>query len=397
MIILDEDKLQRAHKKLLEALRNNKYLSKEDLVTETGYQGIDRRISDLNNQFGYNIVRIRQNGINKYRLIDDDYEDDTDTSDDEDEYGTIKYEATRKSIKDVDEALKSYYETIRKARKEANPIKQDKTTLSKDKESLVIVNSDWHFGKKVLNEYGKEVYNSQIAHERLGKFYSNTKKLIKHILGSTEIDEIVLACVGDLIDGESIYSGQIYHIDEYLTGQVENATRALWKQVEILQDEFNVPVRLETVVGNHGRGHSNYEGMTNFDALVELNIGIIRDITKNKSLILPEGNNLKDRITDVRGHRLLLRHYAPPQIETPAAFKRYAGWLEIYKYDCLISGHFHSPKLSYFQSRPIIRNGSLIGDDEYSRELGYTAKPAQFIFGIGDRRIPTFSYALDMI
>lgn len=393
---MDEDKLQRAHKKLLEALRDNKFMSKEQMIAETGYPGIDRRISDLNNQFGYNIAKIKQNGVYKYTLVEDAEEVDS-TEVDEEEYGNITYEVSKKSIKDVDEALKNYYKLIRDAKKETKPIKNEQYKLSKDKESLVIVNSDWHFGKKVLDEYGKEVYNSQIAHDRLDTFYRNTKKLIKHIINSTEIDEIVLTCIGDLIDGESIYSGQIYHIDEYLTGQVENATRALWKQIEILQDEFHVPVRLESVVGNHGRGHANYEGMTNFDSLVELNLGILRDITKNSQLIIPEGHNMKERITNVRGHKLLLRHYAPNQIETPAAFKRYAGWLEIYKYDCLISGHFHSPKISYFQTRPIIRNGSLIGDDEYSRELGYTAKPTQIIFGVNEKRIPTFSYTLDMM
>ena len=111
---------------------------------------------------------------------------------------------------------------------------------------------------------------------------------------------------------------------------------------------------------------------------------------------MPESHNLKERITTVRGHKLFLRHYAPNQIETPAAFKRYAGWLEIYDYDCLISGHFHSPKISYFQKRPVIRNGSLIGDDEYARELGYTANPCQVIFGVSEKRIPTFCYTLDM-
>jgi hypothetical protein len=389
--------LQRAHEKVIKALSENDCLSNEELIELTGYKGPSKRISELNNWFGYKIVTVKDGDISKYKMLEEGYtESIDDTPIDEDEYSKIKYQTSQKNIKDVQDALKGYYDIIRKAKKETMQIKTNPISTNSSNESLVILNSDWHFGKRVLDEYGKEIYNTKIADQRLEQYYANIKKLIKHILNSSNIDEIVLANLGDLIDGESIYQGQIFHLDEYLTKQVELATRAMWKQIEILQDAFNVPIRLESVVGNHGKGHAGYEGMTNFDSLVELNLGIIRDVCKNKDVTIGDGHSLKERIISVRNNKILLRHYAPNQIETSAAFKRYAGWLEIFKFKCLLSGHFHSPMISYFQTRPIIRNGSLIGDDEYSRELGYTAKPSQIIFGVSDKRIPTFSYTLDM-
>ena len=329
-------------------------------------------------------------------MAEEDKEEDTEQEEDE-EYSDITFEVTKKRIKDAQDAISGYYDMVRKARKDTEEIKTSKIKYEKDNETLLLLNSDWHIGKKVLDEYGNEVYNTNLAQDRLQKFYQNLRKLIKHITNSVNIDEIVICNIGDIVDGESIYEGQIFHIDEYLSKQVEIATREKIKQVEILQNDFGVPIREEFVVGNHGKGHSNYEGMTNFDSLVHLNLGLIRDISKNKDWIINGGHIQKDKMIDVRGHRVLMRHWAPSQVETSAAFKRYSGWLNIYKYDAMLTAHFHSPKVSYFQQRPIIRNGCIMGDDEYSRELGYTAKPCQIVMGVSDKRLPTFLYTLDMM
>ena len=388
-------KIQRAHEKILDALQNDDYLSADELRKMTGYEGITQRISELNNVYNYKIMKKKIDDVTKYRLLEDEQEEIDDEEDDK--YKDISFEVSKKRVKDAQDAISSYYKIVKEARKDTKEIKVDKIDLKSDNETLILMNSDWHIGKKVIDEYGKEVYNTQLAQERLGKFYSNLRKLVKHIANSTTIDEIVIANIGDLVDGESIYEGQIFHIDEYLSKQVEIATREKLKQTEILQDDFGVPIREEFVVGNHGKGHASYEGMTNFDSLVHLNLGIIRDISKNKNWTINNGHHQKDRMIDVRGHKILMRHWAPSQSETAAAFKRYSGWLNIYKYDAMLTAHFHSPKVSYFQQRPIIRNGCIMGDDEYSRELGYTAKPCQIVMGVSNKRFPTFLYTLDMI
>ena len=377
-------------------MEGNEYLSADELTELIGYKGITQRISELRDIYGYKIEKVRVNGNLKYHLHSEETIDEEEEEED-DKYSDISYEVSKRNIKDTQEAITKYYDTIRKVRKEVKETKPREITLKRNNESIIILNSDWHIGKKVTNEYGKEVYNTEIARKNLEKYYHNLRKLIGHIVNSVTIDEIVIANIGDLVDGETIYEGQFDNLDEYLDRQIEIATREKYKQVSILQDDFGVPIREEYVVGNHGRPHGNFQGMTNFDSLVHLNEQIISDITNNKDLTVCKHHQLKDRVIDVRGHNILMRHWAPSQTETPAAFRRYGGWLNIYNYDAMLTAHYHSPKLSYFQRRPIIRNGCIFGDDDFARELGYTADPCQVVLGVSDKRLPTFLYTLDMI
>jgi len=381
--------MQRAHEKILDALKENESLSMNELQDITGYKGISQRISELIDTYGYDIQKVKINGIYKYSLGNFNANDESDEED-------IEFAVSPKRIKDAQEVISKYYKMIKLVKKDIPKVEKKEISLKKNNESLVILNSDWHIGKKT-EENGREIYNTQIARQNLNKLFTNLRRLIHHILSSVELDEIVICNIGDLVDGECIYQGQIERIDEYLDKQIEIATREKYKQVTILQDEFGVPIREYYVVGNHGKGHQMYQGITNFDSLVHLNEQIIRDITDNTDLYICPNHQLKTRLFSIRGHRILMRHWAPPQTETSSAFRRYSGWLDIYNYDGMFTAHFHSPKISYFQKRPIIRNGSIVGDDDYSKELGYTSRPSQIVMGISNKRFPTFIYTLDIV
>ena len=43
------------------------------------------------------------------------------------------------------------------------------------------------------------------------------------------------------------------------------------------------------------------------------------------------------------------------------------------------------------------KTSSIVGDDEYAHELGYTTRPSQIILGCSAKRFPTFIYTLDML
>ena len=380
-----------AHEKILDALRKSEEpLTQYDLSDITGYapNGIRARISELINFFGYNIETIRlDNGQYAYILPEEPKDED------------LEVAFTHRKIKETKEAISKYYRILREARSNIKKSKISEVKLKPHNESLVVLNSDFHIGKKVLDENTGEItFNSDIAIKRLNLLMGrNLKKLIEHILSSSNLDEIVILNIGDLIDGESIYYQQQHHIDRFLAEQIELATRIKWEILESLWNEFEIPIREEFVVGNHGKGHSEWEGITNFDAMVHLNLGILRDIVGNENLTIGDSPNSRVKLVDVRGHKVLMRHYAPQQIETASAFRKYAGWLNIYDYDCVVTGHFHSPAIAYFQGRPIIRNGSIVGEDEYSRELGRTSSPSQVVFGVSDKRLPTFLYVVDML
>lgn len=381
-----------AHEKILEALKNSEEpLNQYDLSEITGYSanGIRARISELNNFFGYRIESVKlEDGTVGYYLP----ERDNDGS----EYPIV---ITQRRAKETKLAINKYARMIDEIRKEVKIRKTKRPKLKPNHESLVILNSDFHIGKRVVDEStGHVTFDSKIAIKRIKRLMGeNLDKLIEHILSSSELDEIVILNIGDLVDGEAIYYLQHQHIDKYLGEQIEIATRVKWSLIESLWNEFGIPIREEFVVGNHGKGHADYEGMTNFDSLIHLNLGILRDISGNENITIGDSPNAKNKIVTIRNHNILMRHYAPQQVETASAFRKYAGWLNIYNYDAIVTGHFHSPSIAYFQGRPIIRNGSIVGEDEYSRELGRTSNPSQIVFGISDKRLPTFIYVVDML
>ena len=384
--------MQPSHRRILAILDDGAIHHKSEFLKFMSKDGLRGRLSELRKD-GYKIWRVNENGVPEYNASFFKMFSYPKRDSDEDDLG-IKI--INRKIKGTQDAIQKYYDLLKDARKDIKEIKPRKITLEKNNENLVILNSDWHIGKKI-EENGEVIYDTNKAKENLEKFTNNLRSLIGHILNSVDLDAIDIVNIGDLIDGEEIYQGQIENIDEYLDKQIEIGTRQKYKQAEKLQDDFGIPVTEHYVVGNHGKGHSGGEWLSNFDSLIHLNEQIIRDIAGNKELHICENHRLETRLINIRGHKILMKHWAPSQTETSSAFKRYSGWLNIYNYDGMFTAHYHNPKISYFQKKPIIRNGCIFGDDDYSKELGYTSNPSQIVLGISNKRFPTYIYTLDMV
>jgi hypothetical protein len=78
------------------------------------------------------------------------------------------------------------------------------------------------------------------------------------------------------------------------------------------------------------------------------------------------------------------------QCDTANAKAKYGGWLDIHQYDFMCFGHFHHWGINTFNNRPIFRNGSLGGGDDYSEGFGSYDQPCQLIFGVTPDQVCTF-------
>jgi len=274
-------------------------------------------------------------------------------------------------------------------------LEADASPVSSDKESIVIMLSDLHIGKVVENE-GIDVYNTEIALKRIEELTQGIQRVIDHARKGTQIDEVVVLCLGDLVDNEAIYHSHAHHIDSHVALQVKNTTRALWRMITTLAETEGIDkVRVLCVRGNHGRsgaigGHED----SNFDTIVHDGLEW-SSILHGDSRITVSSRYSQFNIAEVKGHRILMRHEAPAHADTSAAKSRISGWLDLHSPIAAITyGHLHHPSISTYNDRYLFMNGSLVGGDDLSERMAVGNAPTQLLFGVTRKRLPSFIYPI---
>ena len=248
------------------------------------------------------------------------------------------------------------------------------------KESICVFLSDLHLGKLILDEQDKTLvlFNKEIAKIRL-------LNLLGHVTEQTrnkEIDVVVVFLGGDILDGEEIYQTQASHIEFTTTEQVQFAVEMLWLFAKGLRHGMgrDVPVRFICCPGNHGRVSRYVDELTNWDQIIYMMLQIMTSLDKDKiSVEFPETRQFITGI--VKGKKVLLRHRAK-RGTSPSPVSQWQSWLLQHDFDIGLSGHWHTPAVEYVQDKPIFRNGSLCGKDDFAESLGLGDGPSQWIFGI---------------
>ena len=293
--------------------------------------------------------------------------------------------------------LRSYVDTIQKIKKEVGLPKKDNINalMTPEGESIVIMLSDLHIGKEIINEDGDVLFNTSIAMEKIASIKERILTLIAHARSSTNIDEIVVLMIGDMVDNESIYDSQAHHIDSFVAEQVKNGTKALWDMLVDLSGLDNIKqVRVCCVRGNHGRTGGFGHEASNWDNVVYDNLELVNNICTEIDNISINTNYANFNSINVRGHKILIRHEAPVGADTSAQKAKYAGWFDVHKADAVCYGHFHHWGVMTYNDRPIFRNGSLPGADDLAERIAVTNSPAQMLYGVTEKRIPSFIYPI---
>lgn len=251
------------------------------------------------------------------------------------------------------------------------------TPVASNELSLVLLLSDWHFGK-VVEQEDTITYNRQIRRARV-------EQVIQKVLQfkesqKDEIDELVIGVLGDMADGSEIYPAQGYHQEETSLKQGVSAAELLWQVLITMSGEFK-NVRMHCVPGNHGRASKTSPADQNWDYLIYLQLYRMAQMLNNPGLQVQYKYD-KWIDTEVKGRKLHLRHKAPPQAETAAAFKKFSGYHDRHKFDIMCYGHLHHPALAWHQDRPLVMCGSLIGSDDLSEEIAVQCRPMQVMFTV---------------
>ena len=272
-------------------------------------------------------------------------------------------------------------DSVKSAAKEINKIKiasGKKAKKSKKKKGMTkeLLLSDIHFGKLTGS------FNLEILKERLDEVVHATISEIERDSKEYNIDEIIVAFLGDIIENYSM------HVLESAKGcefgnakQIHEALKTLFSKVIVPINNLGIPMRVVGVTGNHDRDGTQRTmhdpGEENFTYVIYNAIKDFAEVAglKNIEFVIPKE---PWAIIDIYGNNVLYEHYdnckSPDRKALEAHMTKRAHQLDTL-IDYMRGGHFHEP--TSFKNGRIQINGCLTGNDSFASVLGFNGEASQ--------------------
>jgi predicted phosphodiesterase len=271
---------------------------------------------------------------------------------------------------------------------------QDKVDVKGD--TLVIHLTDLHAGKIVKNQEGELIYNEEIFRNRINRLCEQTLKLLdNNISKGVPIRDVVILLTGDLANGEGIYATQAYEQEIAPPAQVMLVVDVLTKLITSLLKR-NLPVRVFGIRGNHGRTGKDTDIASNWDLMIyEILDFWAKLVLKNPKLQIKFAET--EYLTfDIRGHKFMIRHIAPEQVDSPAGRVKINEWARQHNVEAICYGHYHHAGIFDCDNVRVFRGGSTVGGDSLSDSMAKHSEPIQLVFGVNEARVSTFIYLVDL-
>ena len=257
-------------------------------------------------------------------------------------------------------------------------VKSTKTTKKGKKAVLELLLSDLHIGKKT------ETYNFDVARRRLVELRDVFLYELEQAETKYQIDMIVIAMLGDIIE-----SFEMHGLQSAVTAEAVTPVQVV-KAVEIIFIEILRPIAqqghkivIPAVCGNHDRvlkdKPMNQPGQESITWIIYNMLAILCETTglHNIEFIIP---NRSWCIIDILGHKVLYEHADKSmRLERKSVNDKIAARQT--QSGVIISffrfGHFH--EFVQFGRGKAICNGTPVTDDGFSLELGFDSDAGQAI------------------
>jgi predicted phosphodiesterase len=271
---------------------------------------------------------------------------------------------------------------------------QDKVDIKGD--TLAIHITDLHAGKIVKDQEGHFIYNEDIFRTRMNRLCEQTLKLLdKNISKGVPITDVVLLLTGDLANGEGIYATQAYEQEIAPPAQVMLVIDVLTKLIASLLKR-NLPVRVYGIRGNHGRTGKDTDVASNWDLMIyEILDFWAKLVLKNPKLQIKFAET-EHLVFDIRGHKFMIRHICPEQVDSPAGRVKINEWARQHNVEAICYGHYHHAGIFDCDNVRVFRGGSTVGGDSLSDSMAKHSEPIQLVFGVNEQRVSTFIYLVDL-
>lgn len=239
--------------------------------------------------------------------------------------------------------------------------------FAKGEKAGILCISDVHYGivfKNFLNEYSPE-----IAQERLEKL---TQKVIEYGL-KEGINDLYVANLGDMIAG-MIHLQIRLESRENVVQQTMSVAELLAGMLDALSKHFNV--YYYDCLDNHSRVDVNKDTSVAMESYTFFIPWYLKARLKdNPNVFINDAELDSDLITfDVFGYRVIGVH---GHKDKPAEIVKQLSCLTRRNYDLAIMGHRHHFSADEQQGTVILSNGSLMGTDNYAKDLRVSSHASQ--------------------
>jgi hypothetical protein len=268
----------------------------------------------------------------------------------------------RNAKKFYDENLENWLRALTEVKARRTDVSN--TVVGDETNALCLLLSDTHLGKVT------PTYDVAIAKERILSIGDKVGEILL-----SDVGQIVLLLGGDMVDGEDVYAHQAHTLELPVIEQSKQVAGTLWELITSLR-AFGIDVVVETCPGNHGRASKTADTKTNWDNVVYILLETIAQTYKDPGIKVR--TSFEDfNLVQVLDKRILMHHYGTKHAGTSAMQCRMAGWQQIFDWDFMVSGHYHRWSVESVLGHLMMKNGSLVGDDDLTWKLGYTEPPRQ--------------------
>jgi len=298
-----------------------------------------------------------------------------------------KYKLVAQELKEA-KAMNGIFDVLRSAK--ILQIKSVRSGLIKEATAVALL-SDTHLAETVHieNVNGKNQYDRKIAKARIEMFFVNLVKLINIFSKESQINNLVLALLGDFINGqlreEAMENNSIQPMDEYL-----EAKSILSAGIRYLIDNTDLNIVIPCHSGNHARITKKINVSTEASNSLEYVLyRSLADDFKHIERLTFQVPRSYHSFVDVGGVTIRFHHghYMKYLGGVGGIYisvnKAIAQWNKVKRADLDVFAHFHQLR----DGGNFVCNGSVIGWNEYANSIKADfEKPQQAFFLIDHRR-----------
>jgi len=308
-------------------------------------------------------------------------------------YGSVSKKAAK--TKRLNNEAQSLSERLDKALNATAPAVSVEPLSSGGEEDVAIHVTDDHIGDLLEDEYGNEVFNSEVAIARIRHRVTRTLEIIeRQEAAGWNFHTVHYIMGGDIITGSGIYEGQAWEVEHNFNEQIDIATSVHFDQIQRLAEKFEA-VNVVCQTGNHGEIRiSGSSQKANGDDIVYRMLDALVRASDYDNITFIRNDRTGYTNFQMRGHNAHLRHgqNAGEHIGTAAKKRDWRGWKLQHDFDVAYLGHYHIQGQDRVMEAPIIRSGSIKPPDDFEESISEWSMPMSTIHGVGDERPKTWSY-----
>lgn len=295
--------------------------------------------------------------------------------------GTIT-KRVRETLAEMEHNLKDQMSDLPPARADGG---RDYTSDGTD---VIFHCTDNHFGEVEHNQFGEQVYDSEVAQERVEHYFTEglNKVEARRQMGDT-IDGAHLLLGGDMVTNESIYEGQAHDIDENLYQQIDRAAEVYIQAIRDLADEFP-QLQVVCQAGNHGELRaSNSSSAANADDILYLMLDKVVRESDMENITFIQSDTTYYVDFEIRDWNAHLRHGHDASLEhigTNSAKARWRSWLIDHGFDIAFRGHYHTLKEEPVNGRPVVMGGSITPQSDFEESNALSGRAMGAVHGATD-------------